>query len=178
MRLLRNAVLFQITWIAAVAGAGHGLWWPGLVALVVFASYELRDPATRGADLRLLAWALAIGLLVDTLWVQTGMLSFATPLPWAGLAPVWILVLWGGFALTLNHSLRVLQTHPAWAAALGLIGGPLAYWIAVAAWDAARFHWPLWLALPALGLAWGVLIPLLCRLALRPARPGTLPVHA
>jgi hypothetical protein len=178
MSLLINAVLFQITWVAAVAGAGYGHWWPGLAALALFAAWQLRDPATRAADLRLLAWALLIGLLVDTLWVQAGMLTFATPLPWAGLAPVWIMVLWAGFSLTINHSLRALKPRPLLAAGLGLIGGPLAYWIASSAWGAAQIHWPLWQALLALGIAWGLLTPLLCRLGSRPAPPGPLPAHA
>lgn len=180
MNLILNAVLFQLTWIAAVAGAGHGLWWPGLVMLAVFATWQLRDRETRGADLRLLAWALPIGLLVDTLWVQSGMLSFATPLPWSGLAPVWIVVLWAGFTLTLNHSLRALKSRPLMAAVLGLLGGPLAYWIASSAWGAAEIHWPLWQALLALGIAWGVLTPFLCRLANRPpVPPGPVaPAHA
>ena len=178
MNLIINAVLFQLTWIAAVAGAGYGLWWPGVMVLAAFAAWQLRDPLTRASDLRLLAWALPIGLLVDTLWVQSGMLSFATPLPWAGVAPVWIMVLWAGFALTLNHSLRALKPRLLLAAALGLIGGPLAYWIASTAWGAAAIHWPLWAALLALGIAWGMLTPFLCWLANRPRPSAALTAHA
>jgi hypothetical protein len=165
MNLVINAVLFQLTWIAAVAGAGYGYWWPGVVMLSVFAAWQLRDPRSRRHDLRLIAWALPIGLLVDTLWIQTGMLRYAVPLPWPELAPVWIMVLWVAFALTLNHSLRALKQRPWLAATLGLIGGPLAYWIAASAWGAAEIRWPMWAALGALALAWGLLTPLLCRLA-------------
>jgi len=33
---LRNYLALQLVWLAAVAGAGRGLWWAGPAALAVF----------------------------------------------------------------------------------------------------------------------------------------------
>jgi hypothetical protein len=111
--------------------------------------------------------AAVLGFAIDSLWVKLDLMHFSTPLPWAGLAPIWIVSLWMGFALTLNHSLRRLKQHLGWAAVLGLLGGPLAYAIAARAWLAVELVDPHWIALSALALAWGVLTPLLLLFAVR-----------
>lgn len=162
---LPNLLGFQIVWLAAVAGAGMGLWWSGVLALLVFATLQLAFSARRGADLRLMGAAAAIGLLLDSAWIWSGLVVFATPLPFAWLAPIWIMVLWLAFALTLNHSMASLQGHPWIAAALGAVGGPLAYYIAAHAWQAANVNEPAWPAYLALGVAWGIVTPLLLAMA-------------
>jgi hypothetical protein len=171
---LPNLLGFQLVWLAAVAGAGKGLWWSGVLALVVFATLQLTFSAQRAADLRLMGVAAVIGLLLDSAWIWTGLIDFATPLPFAWLAPVWIIVLWLAFALTLNHSMASLQGRPWIAAALGAVGGPLAYSIAVHAWQAASLPDPAWHAYLAVGLAWAIVTPLLLALASR-LSPAVLP---
>lgn len=162
---LPNLLGFQMVWLAAVAGAGIGLWWSGVLALTVFAALQLIFSARRGADMRLMGAAAVIGLLLDSVWIWSGLVIFATALPYDWLAPVWILVLWLAFALTLNHSLASLQGHPWIGAALGAVGGPLAYCVAVHAWQAASLIVPAWPAYLALGIAWAIVTPLLLALA-------------
>ena len=127
MNLVLNAVLFQCVWFACVAGAGAGYWWTGLPALALLAAWQLRVSQWPRADAALLACAVLLGFLVDSALALGGWLSYAAPLPWAGLAPAWIVVLWAGFALTVNHSLAFLKRSFALAVLFGAIGGPLAY---------------------------------------------------
>lgn len=172
---LPNALCFQGVWIASVGGAANGWWWAGPLAVLMFASWQLPLSRWPRADLLLMLGAAAIGFLVDSLWVRMELMRFSTPLPWSGVAPVWIVALWMGFALTLNHSLAGLKRHPWLGAALGLVGGPMAYGIAERAWSAVNLTEPAWIALLALGLAWAVVTPLLLLLAVRldsPPRPA------
>jgi hypothetical protein len=164
---LPNMLAFQATWLAAVGGAGRGWWWCGPLALAVFAAWQL--PASRWprADALLMLVAGIVGFGLDTLWVRLGLIEFAQPMPWVHVAPAWIVALWMGFALTLNHSMAVLKTRPAAAMVLGALGGPLAYVVAQNAWQATTLSQPAWQPLLALALAWGVLTPLLLALATR-----------
>jgi hypothetical protein len=164
---LANALCFQFVWLAAVAGAARGWWWAGPLALLVFAAWQLPRSHGPRADLLLMFGTAALGFAIDTLWVQLELMRFRTALPWEGLAPVWIVALWMGFALTLNHSLAGLKRHLWLAAALGLLGGPLAYGVAERAWSAVELQSDGWLALGALGLAWGLVTPLLLVMARR-----------
>jgi hypothetical protein len=172
-----NALCFQLVWLASVGGAARGWWWAGPLAVVAFAAWQLPTSRWPRADLLLMFGAAVLGFLIDTLWVRLDLMRFTTPLPWSGLAPVWIVALWMGFALTLNHSLAGLKRHLWLAAALGVVGGPLAYGVAERAWHAVQFAQPSWIAYAALALAWGAVTPLLLVAARRldpPVAPASV----
>lgn len=164
MRFWANLIGFQSVWMASVGGAAYGYWWLGPLAVLLFAGWQLSIGPDRRADLRILAICAVLGFAVDSLWVQLGWMQFASPLPWPGLAPIWIVAMWVGFALTLNHSLAGFKPRPWLAAAFGVVGGPLAYYAAARAWSAVVIADSLWPYL-GLALAWGLLTPLLLRLA-------------
>lgn len=171
-----NVVGFQAVWLASVAGAGAGLAWAGPLAAALFAALMLRYGGKARADLRLLAVALPLGLLLDSLFAASGWLVYAEAWPWASLAPVWIWSLWVGFALTLNHSMAFLRERPLAAVALGAVGGPLAYWTAAGAFEAVSFGAPVAWVIGALAVGWAVVLPLLFhldrRLATGPGQHG------
>lgn len=168
-----NAIGFQAVWFCAVIGAGRGHGWTGPAAAAVFVALTLRFGGRREQDLGMLAIAVVLGMLLDTLWVRLGWLAFASPWP-EGVAPPWIVSMWAGFALTLNHSLARLASLPWLAALLGGLGGPLAYLAAGRAFGAVEFTGDLTTTLLALGLAWAMTVPLLYAAARR-LRPSPMP---
>jgi hypothetical protein len=165
MNWVVNAVLFQLCWVAFVGGAGRGCWWLGFLVLLPFALWQLYVSARPRADALLLLIAAALGFVVDSALAYSGVLSYATPVPWAQLAPIWIVGLWAGFGLTLNHSMVFLQTRPWLALLLGGLAGPFAYWVAARAWSAVALNGPMWQALLALAIAWALITPVLAKLA-------------
>jgi len=167
MKLLVNVVFFQIVWIACVAGAGKGYAWAGLPVLIAFCIYHAYVTQTRKADFSLLAICVVIGGASDTLLIQLGLLRFDQPIPSTEFAPVWILMLWAGFALTLNHSMAFFKGKTAAAITFGVLGGPLAYWIANNLWSAVQFTAPDWQVFGALAIVWGLLTPVLLALGSR-----------
>ncbi len=156
-----NVLGFQMVWLACVAGAGNGLIWTGPLAALVFAAVVFAYGGKAHEDLRLLAIALPLGFLLDSAFAASGWLRYSLAWPWLHASPLWIWAMWAGFALTLNHSLAFLRERPWLAAALGMFGGPLAYWTAAGAFDAVSFGAPVSWVLGALALAWGALLPLL-----------------
>ncbi|MEM1089407.1 MAG: DUF2878 domain-containing protein [Pseudomonadota bacterium] len=166
MNVFLNFVAFQICWIACVWGGAHGYWWLGIVAVALFAVWEMTRSHSAAADLKLLSVVLVLGIVVDTMYVQLGLLTFATPVPSEQLAPVWIWAMWVSFALTLNHSMAWLKGKTLLAVVFGAIGGPFAYWIAASAWDAAFINPDkVLLAYGVIGVAWAALTPALLKLA-------------
>ncbi|WP_313232287.1 DUF2878 domain-containing protein [Stenotrophomonas acidaminiphila] len=165
MNTLAILLAYQATWFVAVIGAGRGSWWPGVLAAVLFALWRLAVSPARALELRLLLAALGIGLLLESVWVGSGLLDYAA-WPWAG-PPAWILALWCAFALVVVPLLGYLHRRPWLAAVLGAVGGPLAYLGAASGWDALRFSEPRWHALLALGAGWALAMPALAALAAR-----------
>jgi hypothetical protein len=173
-----NMILYQATWLAAVAGAGRGLWWPGLVVLGVFAALQLGFGPWRRADACLFAGVSLLGFVLDSIFVQLNLMQFRAPVPWPGLAPVWMVALWTSFALTLNHSLAFLQTRTWLATVLGAVGAPLAYWAAGSGWHAVDFPLGVVPMLGTTAIAWALLMPVLSRVSLRLRGLDARPAYA
>jgi len=166
-----NALCYQATWVVAIGGAARGWWWLGPAFAALFAIWQLNSSSRHRADPLLLLYAMLIGFAVDTAFAASGLIHYNAAVPWPHVAPAWIVALWVGFALTLNHSLGYLKAHLRVAAALGALGAPLAYTAAARA-GALELAQPATVTLLVLGAAWGVLTPALSLLALRLGEPA------
>lgn len=173
MNLWANAIAYQLAWLAAIAGAGHGWWWPGVAAWAAFAIWQCACTAQPRADLLLMACAAVLGFVLDSALLRSGLLGYAAAFPAAGFAPAWIVALWMSFALTLNHSLAWLKSHLLAAAVLGAVGAPLAYWIAARTWHAVTVRGEPAVVFATLAAIWLLATPALCLLAraLRDSHP-------
>lgn len=166
MRNARNLVGYQLVWFAAVLGAARGWAWPGVVAVLLFGSVQLLASTRRGDDARLALLAVAVGFVLDGGLSILDLARYAaTSPPWP---PVWLLAIWAAFGLTLNHSFALAQRHLGITMLVAAAGGPLAY-AAAARLGAIAFPQPAWRSLVVLALAWGVVLPLLARVARGPA---------
>jgi hypothetical protein len=165
MNILLNLVLFQLGWIATVAGAGNGMWWAGPLSLVVLAAVTFRLSPWPRTDLALVCSACLLGLVIDSAYIQFGLMRFAEPVPFMDLAPIWILGMWMSFALTLNHSMRVFKRHLLAAGVFGLVGGPLAYYVAGRNFHAVEMLASPWLVYGSIAVVWGLVTPMLLAMA-------------
>jgi hypothetical protein len=160
LRALANFAGFQSVWFLSLFGAGTQRSWLGAVALAAFTLWHFSAAANPRADLVLVAVACAVGLVVDTAFIQAHLLAYAEPLPFAAVAPYWILGMWINFALTLNGSMRWLHGRYLLAAGLGAIGGPLAYMAGVGL-GAAELLASGTVVYGSLAVAWAIVVPLL-----------------
>jgi hypothetical protein len=168
MRFWANLLGYQATWFAVVWSAGRGTPWIGMLACMAFIALQWSASPMRAGDGRVLLAALACGLVVDGAAAASGLLQYAAPTPPLA-APIWILLLWGAFAMTINHSMAWFGRHPWWAVAFAAVGGPLAYLAAARGFGAVAFPPSAWPSLLWLGVAWALALPALLRIAnLRP----------
>jgi hypothetical protein len=159
MRLFLNILVFQTAWWACIAGVGRGLEIPALLYGLVLAGLHLRFAHQPQQEAKLAALALLLGIAADTLLQTTSVISFYG---WAlgPLSPFWLWLLWVLFAMTLNTSLKFLQSHTLWlSVAAGLVFGPLTYYagaqLGAASFDNTPVH------LGALAITWGLTLPVL-----------------
>jgi hypothetical protein len=163
---LRNYLALQLLWLAAVAGAGRGWWWAGPVALMLFVALHFGLHAQARGDLLLMLGALLLGCVVDSIPAASGVVHYAAAWPSAALAPVWILSLWMGLGLTLNHSFSWLMRRPLLAVPAMAVGGPLSYWGAQASFGALNFTTPALVGLLLVGASWAVATGVLAALVM------------
>ena len=116
------------------------------------------------------AVAMILGYAADSALVLLGLLHFPEQTRLGAPSPAWMVALWGSFGIALRASLGWLRTRRRLAAALGAVGGPMAYF-GGAALGAVRLESPAWLSLAAVGGLYLLATPLLCAVAERgPAR--------
>lgn len=173
MTFWATLVAHQAAWFAAVIGAGQGRGWIGVLAVVAFAAWRLAVSPHSALEARLGLIALALGWGLESLWVGSGLISYAAPAG-LGLVPAWILALWVGFALTTVPLLGALHARPLLSAALGAVGGPAAYWGAGQGWGAVRFKEPTEWAVISLAMGWALALPLLMTVARQGLRARSL----
>jgi hypothetical protein len=166
VRVLLNAALFQVAWFAAVLGAAHERAWLGPLVLLPVLAINLAMAADRRSELQLWAVAGVLGLLFDTALVAAGVFAPRRQLLPHPLSPPWMIGLWLNFAATLNQSLGWLRGRPLLAAMFGAVGGPLAYYggARLGATEAI----PGMEGMMMLAVGWGVMTPLLFKLAKPP----------
>ncbi len=155
-----NQGLFQISWPACVLGAAYGVVWAGLLVVIGMACWQLKAANRHQLDIRMVGLCLGAGLVLDTLWLQLGLLEFASPWPWPGLAPLWIMLLWLALGLVINHSMRFFKNRLVLVGVFGGIGSPLSYY-AASRLGAVEWLAPAWQVVLAVGLSWALLLPLL-----------------
>jgi hypothetical protein len=165
MAVAANVLLFQAGWFACVLGAARGLPWLGALVAALIIGWHLSRAAEPRREIALIAAAVALGLLFETLLVQSGWVRFDAGMLVDGAAPYWMVALWAIFATTLNVSLRALRPRLWLAAALGAIGGPAAYYSG-AQLGALEFA-AAGAALAAIAAGWAVFVPALLTAARR-----------
>jgi hypothetical protein len=160
--IIRNLVSFKAGWLACVlfAAAGNAPL-AALSALAVVAMHLLWVPVPR-KELLLIAAAVAIGFTWESLLVALGLAVYPGHES-VFFAPYWIVTMWALFATTLNHGMRWTKKTLWLACVAGALGGPMAFYGGMKM-GAVVFPEPA-LALAAIGLGWGLLLPLLTVLA-------------
>ncbi|MHC4407812.1 MAG: DUF2878 domain-containing protein [Planctomycetota bacterium] len=133
----------------------------GPVAVADLVSAQLPFARDVRKDLRVVAVALLLGTVIDTLFERMGLVAYAGGPRLGPLCPLWISALWVIFASTLTSSLAWLQTRTLYAVLLGAACGPITYAVA-ARLDAVELGTAGYVAV---GIEFAALTPLLAKVA-------------
>jgi hypothetical protein len=129
MASLLNYLLFQLGWLSCVLGAATNRPWQGMALAGALLAVHLGLSGETSRQLAVIVTAAVIGMIIDTLQMWRGVVCFPSEEGIRWLAPLWIGLLWMQFATLLPFSLRWLSRRYALASILGMVGGPLAYYV-------------------------------------------------
>ena len=175
--VIANVLFFKAVWALSLYGVVVNIAWLGCLGLFIFLCWHAYSSKTLGADLLVVACAVSIGVTLDTMYLRSGLISYAGQFPTQDIAPLWIVALWANFALTLNCCLRWLQTRLGLAALLGFVCGPVSYFGGITLGTATVTGNAI-LLYALIGIAWAVTVPLLLVLAERFAARAQEPIVA
>ena len=158
-------ILGQAGWFACVLGASSGKAYLGIALVIVLVVAHLLRATRAAPEIKLIAAVLIIGGSWESALLFLGLLSYPTSGDTHGIAPLWLLALWGLFAAQFNTTYRWLKKRLLIGALLGAFAGPLSF-RAGAALGALQFVKPL-PATVALAIGWACLLPLIIILSRR-----------
>jgi hypothetical protein len=156
-------VVGQAGWFACVISAAHAVAWIGVAFSVALIALHLWRVSRPLPEAKLILSVVIIGGLWESALIAGGLLAYPTSAMIAGLAPLWLLALWGTFAAQINTTYQWLKQRMVLAPLLGAIAGPLSF-RAGAALGAVQFVRP-WPARAALAGGWAVILPLIILLS-------------
>lgn len=152
-KLIANALLFQLGWLAAVLGGDS----PWLLIVGGVVALHLLWTSSWAAEGKLLFSVFLAGSALDSFLLNLGVFDFGAP---RTVIPLWLALLWLLLGTTLNHCLA-WTAQPWWRASLlGAIGGPLSYY-GGAQLAGIGLPYGTWPTLALLAAIWALVMPLL-----------------
>lgn len=130
MKNIYNFILFQALWLYTVLGVAKNNLWPAIIIFSGFAILFLFSDYSHKTDKKLFVFCIFTGSIVDSILAKSRLVEYQQNIGYENIAPYWILLLWGGFALTLNHSMSWMLRKPKVAYSFITIGAPLSYFSA------------------------------------------------
>jgi hypothetical protein len=158
IRKVFNYIGLQIGWLACAVGAAQEMAWLGPLVVMIYLGLHLYWSPRRFKELRFILLVGLIGLVVDSLKKITGLIVYAGDVPFAWLAPPWIIAMWLLFSTSLNGSLSWLKGRYVLALILGAVFGPLSY-VSGVRLGAAEFNYEFWFTVGVLAVVWALVVP-------------------
>lgn len=122
-----NFIFFQLVWFICILGAAINETHIAVTFSLLIIFFHLYTVKDRKNELKILLLASIIGFLFDGFLLKSNLVLY-TNHGWSySITPLWIIVLWMGFAITLNSSLSWLKKKLNLSIFFGALGGPLAY---------------------------------------------------
>lgn len=129
---LMNIVGYQAIWFGSILVGNSFV--PVAVLLVLLHCLACVEPRR---EMTVLLTCTALGFMCDSLLAVAGVYYFE-PTPAMLPAPLWLAVIWLGFAATLRHGLSFAIAKPVLGVSLAFVGAPLSY-LAAARLGAVEF---------------------------------------
>ena len=149
---LFNIVAFNLLWLSCVVGRSSFL----LISVPLLSAYLWFLIDIKSVSLTSLLIPVAIGIATDTALALGGVFQFHDSL---FVIPLWLIVLWVGFATTLSQSLSVFGKNKWIAACGGALAFPFNYGVGETL-GAVSFGGTYLATMAILALLWAALLPL------------------
>ncbi len=160
------AVTFQIGWVVCVTGDNMLSFLYALIFTGTYLGVTFRNYHSIKLEIIWIALVLTLGLCLETISFSLGLLQSANPasLGYFKLPPVWLISLWGLFAVALLTCLSFVFRNPVVAYLISSIAIPLNYFSGAALNGDITVNRPYALSLGLISILWICLLWILVSL--------------
>ncbi len=100
-----NFILFQLLWISCIFGVSYQEITPALVVIGIMLIYHCLPTVRKPGDFKTVILCIGLGFVLDSLLAYWQLVDYFYDFGYDSIAPLWIIMLWIGFGLALNHSM-------------------------------------------------------------------------
>ncbi len=125
VHLIINAALFQLAWFCLVVGEVL----IGAICVASMLAHVLWRMKCNFRVLVFLIFVVSVGVIGDTALSILSVYDFNNTEHDLPFTPIWLVLLWLAFALTLNHALDWLVNDLKFSLVLFAVFGPASYWL-------------------------------------------------
>jgi hypothetical protein len=158
MKIAATFISVQVAWLACAYGAVVGAPSIGVVSCVLALGLGLVLTDQRRTLVLLSGFLGFYGLVTESVLASMGVVRYASPGPYPGFAPLWIVTLWMAFSALIYPAFGWFSYRPMAAAILGATMAPLSY-LAADRFGALNVSEPTYLSLLCIGVIWAVALP-------------------
>ena len=104
---------FKICWIICAFSTTWGMPYLGPIVTLIFILLHLVIVKFNLRDIKIISLAILLGLIIDSLFFNFNFIKYEGGIIFNHfkLAPLWILSMWGGFAVTLLYTLDSIKSR-------------------------------------------------------------------
>lgn len=154
-----NLIFFYLIWWGCILGIRLNLDYVGPVLTFVFIVAHLNIVSELRKELMLILCGGFLGLTVESLYLYFNFISYEGYLiSESFIPPLWIVCIWVGLAMTINHSMGFLKNKWIVMVICGAIFGPICYFAAIK-FSILHFHYPISESIFILSAACGISLP-------------------
>ena len=156
-----NAAFFYLIWWGCILGIRSDLYYLGPMLTAVFILVHLNMISEIKKEMILMGCCGALALVVESLHMHSGFLSYeGYLLSGSLLPPLWIICIWVTLSATLNHSMFFLRDRWPLMVLCGGFFGPVCYYFAMRV-GILNFHCSTQISLLILAVVCGICLPLM-----------------
>lgn len=156
IRKFLNGGFFYIGFFIAILGAANGAFWWGPSFFLAILVIHLIFYGNPKKELLFVLLICLFGYAVELAFVYNQIISYKTELQTP--VPLWIISVWGMYAMTVDHSLSWMKQRKWLAFPLGAISAPFSYLAGVKI-GAATILSPFSTFCLVIGFAWFWIVP-------------------
>ncbi len=129
--LFLNVAFFYVYWWACFFGAANNSYYYGPILVLLYFIIHFYFIRNKFLELKYILFCIILGLLVETLMLRLNFISYNGIFSENfSIAPMWIILLWGGLGSTIFHSFRWMLERFYLAFFLGGLVTPFFYFSA------------------------------------------------
>ena len=159
--LIFNGITFYIYWWVSLWGASVGKFCIGPLLAISYFILHFILITNKKKEFKYMLFCIVVGFMFESILLYSGFLTYRGIISNSyNIVPIWPIILWAGYSLTVFHSFRYMKGNYFISFILGALFAPLIH-VSGNKLGAISFNYSLYISYLTLMLMWSICFPLL-----------------